>query len=108
MPDNPMQPIIRTNDGVVRFQRNAIVRALLDFSSLRGFDMNTIAMLPFSQEDRCQFAQLIGHSICGYHELSYVSDEHAAAASAEAKKLDPKFGGCRDSGCEIHGGVAKE
>jgi len=29
----------------------------------------------FSQEDREQFAQLIGYSLSGFGELSYVSDE---------------------------------
>ncbi len=34
--------------------------------------MNDLAVKDFSDEDRCQFAQLIGYSISGYEELSYV------------------------------------
>jgi hypothetical protein len=37
--------------------------------------MNKLAMMPWSNEDRCQFAQLIGYSLGGYGELHYVSDE---------------------------------
>ena len=58
----------------------------------------------FPQEDREQFAQLIGYSICGYHELSYVSDESAAQASDLAGRVVTGAGGCRDAGCSIHGG----
>lgn len=38
-------------------------------------DMNKIAALPFTQEDREQFAQLIGYSLSGFSELFYVSDD---------------------------------
>lgn len=37
--------------------------------------MNKLAMLDFSKEDRQQFAQLIGYSLDGYGELSYVDDD---------------------------------
>jgi hypothetical protein len=61
----------------LRFKANAIVRHLLDNG---GIDLNAIAMLSFSQEDREQFAQLIGYSLSGFGELSYVSDETYNAA----------------------------
>lgn len=61
----------------MRFKANAIVRHLLDNG---GIDLNAIAMLSFSQEDREQFAQLIGYSLSGFGELSYVSDETYNAA----------------------------
>jgi hypothetical protein len=57
---------------VLRFKENAIVRFLLDAGK---FDMNDLALMPFSREDREQFAQLIGYSHSGFGELSYVSDE---------------------------------
>jgi len=66
-------------------------------------DLNALVMMKFPQEDREQFAQLMGYSICGYHELSYVSDDSAAEASLAAKKVMPEAGGCRDKGC-FHGG----
>lgn len=58
-------------NGVVRFQENAIVRYLLEHG---GLDMNKLATLPFNDEDRRQFAQLIGYSQSGYGDLSYVDN----------------------------------
>lgn len=52
-------------------------------------DMNTIAVAEHSNEDRQQFAQLIGYSLSGYAELrSYVDD--AAYMAAEAKSKNSK------------------
>jgi len=66
-----MQPII-DDAGVTRFKKNAIVCFLLNAGP---FNLNQLAMMPFSPEDREQFAQLIGYSLAGYGELSYVSSE---------------------------------
>lgn len=71
----PMQPIELDAHGVMRFKDNAIVRKLLDHASPLGMSMNDIALLDVSDEDRMQFAQLIGYSVSGYGSLSYVSDE---------------------------------
>ena len=112
---HPMQPVVEDGRGVLRFQANAIVRSLLDRDDERGRvypdfparsdgGLNWVAMQDFSQEDQEQFAQLIGYSISGYHELSYVSDESAAEASARARAIAPDAGGCRDAGCPFHGG----
>jgi hypothetical protein len=72
MTAHPMQPLELDDHGILRFKQNAIVRFLLDAGV---FDMNTIALMPFSNEDREQFAQLIGYSYGGFCDLSYVSDE---------------------------------
>ena len=69
--EHPMQPIVTDPHGVRRFKKNAIVRALLDEGPL---DMNKISMRDFSDEDRRQFAQLIGYSVSGYEELNYSID----------------------------------
>lgn len=69
---HPMQPIVIGLDGVCRFKENEIVRYLLDNG---GIDLNKIAMLDFSDEDRTQFAQLIGYSVSGAGELSYFDDK---------------------------------
>lgn len=84
---HPIQPLEKAKDGVVRFKPNAIVQHLLDKG---GIDLNQLAMVEFSQEDREQFAQLIGYSLSGFGELSYVSDATYAAAEAmsKSKKLD--------------------
>jgi hypothetical protein len=96
---HPMQPLVVDPSGTARFQENKLVRYLLDHG---GMDMNHLAGLEFSEADRTQFAQLIGYSLSGFHELPYVSDADALAASRAARRLDPAFGGCRDTGCPIH------
>jgi len=105
----PIQPVIKDEDGIPRFRENAIVRYLLDLARKHKIaDLNSLADLPFSQDDREQFMQLIGYTITGYHELSFVSDESAAQASALAHTADPKAAkGCRDAGCPVHGGGKK-
>lgn len=82
---HPIQPLGKDEHGVVRFKRNAIVRYLLDNG---GIDMNQIACLDCSREDREQFAQLIGYSHSGASELSYMSSEVLAAAEAGGTDAD--------------------
>lgn len=81
----PMQPLIKDDHGVARFKANKIVNHLLDYASERGCDMTELAKLQFPDEDRMQFAQLIGYSVSGYSDLSYVSDDSRGLAYA---KLD--------------------
>lgn len=69
---HPIQPLQLDERGTLRFKRNAIVRHLLDHG---GIDLNAIACMDFSREDREQFAQLIGYSHDGAGTLSYFSDE---------------------------------
>ena len=73
----PMQPLINH-----RFKENKIVRHCLDAG---GTDLNKIAMLDFSVEDAEQFAQLIGYSLGGYADLSYVTDESYYRAEKQSK-----------------------
>lgn len=68
----PIQPLVLDERGVLRFRGNSIVRYLLDNG---GVDLNHLACVEFPQEDREQFAQLIGYSLSGFGELSYVSDD---------------------------------
>ena len=69
---HPVQDIYIDQHGTLRFKTNKIVEFLLDNG---GYDMNKLAMIDFSDEDRIQFAQLIGYSVSGFGTLSYVSDE---------------------------------
>lgn len=78
-PRHPLQPLVTDDSGVVRFKSNAIVSKLLDDGP---FDMNALARMDFTQADREQFAQLIGYSLSGFGELSYVRDETYNAAQA--------------------------
>lgn len=78
MAKHPIQPIEVDDKGTPRFKQNVIVRYLLDNG---GIDMNRIAELDFSRDDQIQFAQLIGYSIGGFSELSYVDDDTYEAAT---------------------------
>lgn len=87
MAKHPIQPIEKDEQGVLRFKQNSIVRYLLDKGPT---DMNKIAVLRFSQEDREQFAQLIGYSLSGAGELGYFSDETYATAEGMATGKDER------------------
>lgn len=79
--NQPIQPLYKDDNGTIRFHPNALVRFLLDAGP---FDMNQLARMEFSQDDRAQFAQLIGYSLSGFGELSYVSNDTYAAAEKMA------------------------
>ena len=88
---NPIQPLANDAQGVLRFKANAIVQHLLDTHP--ACDMNRLACMNFTDDDRQQFAQLIGYSLSGYSELqSYVDDEAYLTASHMADGLDERDG----------------
>lgn len=74
---HPMQPIVIADDGVVRFQPNAIVAFIVDL--LVGSDApgalvagdstrltyNDLMGMPWSDADRDHFHQLHGYSVSG-------------------------------------------
>lgn len=85
---NPIQPIVIDTYGVVRFKQNKIVRDLLDFATSRGLGLNELACMDYSNDDRQQFAQLIGYSLHGYGELTnYVDDDAYNAAEKMAEGM---------------------
>ncbi len=86
MKNLPMQPLEYDKQQVLRFRENKVVRYLLDNG---GIDLNHLAVKNFPDEDREQFAQLIGYSLSGFSELGYVSDEtyEAAVLLSEKKEL---------------------
>ena len=83
VPLNPMQPIVDVN-GVTRFKKNGLVDALHEHGVKTGLGLNELHCMNFSDEDRMQFAQLIGYSLSGYGDLSYVSDASYDAAQEAA------------------------
>jgi len=86
---NPIQPLAKDAKGVLRFKANAIVQHLLDTHP--ACDMNKLACMDFTDDDRQQFAQLIGYSLDGYGSLqSYVNDEAYNAAAHMADGLDER------------------
>lgn len=80
---HPLQTIVQGDDGLPRFQNNAIVEFLLKMS---GHDLHSLACEDFSAADREQFAQLIGYSLRGFSELAFVRDETVSAAEAILEK----------------------
>ncbi len=87
------QPLVTDGQGVLRFQRNALVDALYEHGVKTGLGLNELQKMDFSDEDRQQFAQLIGYSLSGYGTLGYVSDE--AYAAAERAAMTAQKGGAR-------------
>lgn len=87
----PIQPIDWDGNGVIRFKPNAIVEWMLE-RGRRGekFDLNTIAIQGFSQEDEEQLAQLIGYSVSGFADLSFVSNKTYNLARKEADRVFKK------------------
>jgi hypothetical protein len=86
-PKNPIQPLVKDASGTIRFKRNSIIDALLEHGQKTGFGLNEIAFKfasPQHNDDHAQLAQLIGYSLSGYGELSYVSDYSYATAEAMA------------------------
>lgn len=72
MKPQPMQPIVWDGKGVIRFQRNEIVCAVLDAATNgQRLDLDDLARMPFRREDREQFAMLIGYSVAGFTGLGY-------------------------------------
>ncbi len=82
--NQPVQPLYKTKEGVIRFKENALVQYLL---ANGGIDMNKLAMQEFSDDDRQQFAQLIGYSLSGFGELSYVNDSAWKRANKQLDKM---------------------
>jgi hypothetical protein len=72
---HPIQPLVTTESGVVRFKENRIVNHICEVAEKHGTGMNELARMDFSKEDREQFAQLIGYSASGFCTLSYVQPE---------------------------------
>lgn len=81
----PLQPLEKDAQGVLRFRANVLVLHLIEHGSI---DLNRLAMVDAPQADREQFGQLIGYSLSGYGDLSYVSNETYARAQAMADDLD--------------------
>lgn len=79
----PIQPIEVDKNGDLRFVENKIVNKLLELVG-EGV-LNEMATWDVSDEDRMQFAMLIGYSLGGFAELCYTSDEVYSAARAMAE-----------------------
>lgn len=90
------QTIFVDDHGTARFAPNRIVNDMLE--AVRGgvrMDMNSIACNDkYSDEERMQFAQLIGYSVSSYGDLSYVSDASVRKADKIVEKMSAAIGAC--------------
>ncbi|MNB61078.1 hypothetical protein D3C87_1090790 [compost metagenome] len=85
--EEPMQPVGVDKHGVHRFLENRIVRDVLECSRISGYGLNEIAVAGYSGAEHRQFAQLIGYSVSGYGDLSYVNEESCSRADALSDAL---------------------
>ena len=108
--EEPMQPVYLDKEpgcaSLARFRSNEVIEWMLEEGrDGRHFDLNRIGAR-FAAErhsrDRMQLVQLIGYSISGYSELSFVSNESAARANEAAHELGVERPGCRERGCPVH------
>lgn len=83
--EHPMQPLYIDEHDVIRFKPNKILRRLVDEGKI---DLNyTARMQDVDREDHEQLAQLIGYSVSGFGDLSYVSEGTLEMADEAARRL---------------------
>ena len=78
--NHPIQPLYKDDHGVIRFKENKIVCFLVE-----RYGLNELSSLTFPDEDWEQLAQLIGYSLSGFGDLSYVRDTTCEAAEIMMK-----------------------
>ena len=84
MAKHPMQPIEYDEVGVVRFKSNAIIARLWADGVI---DLNALARMDFTDEDRMQLAQLLGYSVSGFGDLPYAKKKIVRKADRIAAAL---------------------
>lgn len=93
-PKHPMQPLVAVDQAnsphgpVIRFKKNKIVDWL---ERAGGANLNEISLMHangmFPTEDMEQFWQLLGYSVSGYCDISFVRDEVKDEAHQQAEAL---------------------
>jgi hypothetical protein len=68
----PMQPVEFDDSGVLRFRGNKVVEYLFE---TRAINLNTIPTRALPAEDVEQFWQMLGYSLSGYQDLSFIREE---------------------------------
>jgi hypothetical protein len=81
---HPMQPVVMDERGTVRFRGNAIVERLFREGII---DLNKISLWDVPVEDAEQFWQLLGYTVSGYGDLSFIRPEVVAKADGAADAL---------------------
>jgi len=102
-PDQPMHA-----DPEIRFRSNRIVRVLLERARAQNFGLNEIMDMAgcgaFSKDELRQLVQLLGYTLGGYLELSFVDDASKDRAERAAARLIDDPGPavlCEDCGAKF-------
>lgn len=85
MAKHPMQKIVVTDDGIIRFTPNKIVKALLDAWPGRLNDIGV--RFHDDREDYEQLMMLIGYSVSTFGELSNSSKKRVKKADRIAHRI---------------------
>ena len=78
-----MRPLVDVN-GVIRFKQNAVIRWLFEQGHL---NLNRIPVDELPLEDVEEFWQMLGYSVSGYGELSFIRPETVAEADEVAEVI---------------------
>lgn len=82
----PLQPIVIDEDGVVRFQANALVEHLVDCYDLHYLAKSAVGQAA-SRADWEQLYQLIGYSVSGFGGLQKVRRKTVERVDAKADRM---------------------
>lgn len=86
---HPMQPLYVDENGTVRFKPNRLIDWIVTESG--RITLNDLAVLTaqhgWPAEDHEQLAQLIGYSVSGFGDLSYVRKKTLKKADKRCAKL---------------------
>lgn len=85
---HPIQPLVVDSHGTIRFKENKIVRYLLDDSR---HSLNSLGVIPFDENDREQFLQLIGFSVTGFQDFDCVTDKTKEKVLKQFDKLETEL-----------------
>lgn len=81
---NGVQPVYLSDNSRIRFKSNELVRYILDSKDIKLGDLFS---MPFSEDDKQHFLQLLGHSLAGYTESAYANAEIIKLAEKQGLEL---------------------
>ena len=89
-----MQPIAPDSHGVARFRENDVIRWLVD---VKGVNLNEVSRVAQTEEfdryDVAQFWQMLGYSVSGYGDISFIPKSVVEKADSKVEEMRKKDGG---------------
>ena len=87
----PDQPVVLDEHGVARFQANRVIGKLMSVAVEAGYSLNGLASDRahgvFTDAECAQLMQLVGYSVSGFGDLSYVNYDDLVRADAAVEEL---------------------